>query len=181
LGAWLGTFALYRISEANGVESAVTNPPTFIQDGRQINKGLEVSFAGDVVHGLHAILSASFIDPKQRFTQDPTTEGKSASTIPGATERVYLSWDVSKIKGLNLNSNLMETGSAAFDIVNSFRVPSWTRLDLGARYTFGNERPLTIRAQVENVANSRFWVSAFSGGLVASGARVVNVSISKAF
>jgi len=47
-GAWLGTFALYRISQANGVESAVTNPPTFIQDGRQINKGLEVSFAGDL-------------------------------------------------------------------------------------------------------------------------------------
>src|SRR5438874_11664369 len=80
--------------------SAVTNPPTFIQDGRQINKGLEVSFAGDLVHSLHAIFSASFIDPKQRFTQDPTTEGKSASTIPGATERVYLSWDVSQFKGL---------------------------------------------------------------------------------
>ena len=181
LGAWLGTFALYRISEANGVESAVTNPPSFIQDGRQINKGLEISFAGDLVHRLHAILSASFIDPKQQFTQDPTTEGKSASTIPGATERVYLSWDVFKIKGLNLNCNLMETGSAAFDIVNSFRVPSWTRLDLGARYTFGSERPITIRAQVENVANSQYWVSAFSGGFVASGARVVNVSISKAF
>jgi iron complex outermembrane receptor protein len=181
LGAWLGTFALYRISEANGVESAVTNPPTFIQDGRQINKGLEVSFAGDLVHGLHAILSGSFIDPKQRFTQDPTTEGKSASTIPGATERVYLSWDVSKIKGLNLNCNLMETGSAAFDIVNSFRVPSWTRLDLGARYTFGSERPLTIRAQVENVANSQYWISAFSGGLGPAGPRVVNVSVSKSF
>jgi iron complex outermembrane recepter protein len=181
LGGWLGTFALYRISEANGVESAVTNPPTFIQDGRQINKGLEISFAGDLVHGLHAILSASFIDPKQQFTQDPATEGKSASTIPGATERVSLSWDASKIKGLNLNCNLMETGSAAFDIVNSFRVPSWTRLDLGARYTFGSERPLTIRAQVENVANSQYWVSTFSGGLAASGARVVNVSISKAF
>lgn len=180
-GKWLGTVALYRISQANGVVSAVTNPPTFTQDGRQINKGLEISFAGDLLHGLHAILSASFIDPKQRFTGDPATEGKSASNIPGATERVYLSWDLSKIKGLNLNCNLMETGSAEFDVVNSFRVPSWTRLDLGARYSFGNEKPLIIRAQVENVTNSRYWVSAFSGGLVPSGARVVNVSISKAF
>jgi hypothetical protein len=41
----------------------------------------------------------------------------------------------------------------------------------------GNEKPLTIRAQVENLANRRYWVSAFSGGLVASGARVVNASI----
>jgi iron complex outermembrane receptor protein len=180
-GKWLGTLALYRISQANGVISAVTNPPTFTQDGRQVNKGLEVSFAGDLLHGLHAILSASFIDPKQRSTEDPATEGKSASTIPTAAERAYLSWDLSRIKGLNLNCNLMETGSAAFDVVNSFRVPSWTRLDLGARYSFGDEKPLTIRAQVENVTNSRYWVSAFSGGLAPSGARVVNVSISKAF
>jgi iron complex outermembrane receptor protein len=180
-GKWLGTLALYRISQANGVISAVTNPPTFTQDGRQVNKGLEVSFAGDLLHGLHAILSASFIDPKQRSTGDPATEGKSASTIPTAAERVYLSWDLSKIKGLNLNCNLMETGSAAFDVINSLRVPSWTRLDLGAKYSFGNEKPLTIRAQVENLTNSRFWVSAFSGGLAPSGARVVNVSISKAF
>jgi iron complex outermembrane recepter protein len=65
--------------------------------------------------------------------------------------------------------------------VNSRRVPSWTRLDSGARYAFGREKPFTIRAQVENVSNNQFWLSVFSGGLAPAGPRVVNVSMSKSF
>ncbi len=57
----------------------------------------------------------------------------------------------------------MQNGSAPFDDINSYRVPSWTTLDLGARYVFGRERPLAIRAQVANVSDSRFWISGFSG------------------
>jgi iron complex outermembrane receptor protein len=94
---------------------------------------------------------------------------------------VNLNWDLPHAKGLALDCNLMETGSAPFDAANSRRVPSWTRLDLGARYALGREKPLTIRAQVENVSNNQFWISVFSGGLAPSGPRVVNVSISKSF
>jgi iron complex outermembrane receptor protein len=75
----------------------------------------------------------------------------------------------------------METGSAAFDAVNSTRVPSWTRLDFGTRYRLGREKPFTIRAQVENVSNNRYWISVFSGGLAPAGPRVVNLAISKSF
>ena len=137
-----------------------------------MNKGAELSFAGDLTHGLHALLSASFIHPRQHSTQDPSTEGKSPSSIPGASERVNLSWDVPYLRRLVLSCNLMQNGSAAFDATDRFRVPSWTRLDLGARYSFGEKRPLTIRAEVENVADGRYWASAFSGGLTPSGPRV---------
>ena len=75
----------------------------------------------------------------------------------------------------------MVTGSAPFDAVNTRRVPSWTRLDLGARYAMGQEKPITIRAQDENVSNNQFWISVFSGGLAPAGPRVLDVSISKSF
>jgi iron complex outermembrane recepter protein len=180
-GTWISTIALYRISEVNGVVDASTNPPTFSQDGRQVNKGIDLSFAGDLFHDLHAILSASFIDSRQRSTGDPAIEGKSTPVVPGATERVNLNWSVPHAKGLALDCNLMETGSAPFDAINSKRVPSWTRLDVGARYSLGREKPFTIRAQVVNLSNNQFWISVFSGGLAPSAPRVVNVSISKSF
>lgn len=69
-------------------------PPTFSQDGRQVNKGVELNLAGDFYRGLHAILSASFIDSRQRSTGDPAIEGKSTAIVPGATERANLNWDV---------------------------------------------------------------------------------------
>ena len=147
---WISTLALYRITEANGVIDGSTNPPTFSQDGRQVNKGVEINLAGDFYRGLHAILSASLIDSRQRSTGDPTVEGKNTAIVPGATERVNLNWDVPHAKGFAFDCNLMETGSAPFDAVNSRWVPSWTRLDLGVRYRLGSERPVTIRAQVEN-------------------------------
>ena len=80
------TFALYRISQANGGRGG-DKSATFIQDGRQINRGLEVSFAGDLVRGLHAILSASFLTPSGTSRRTHCW-GKSASVIQGATERV---------------------------------------------------------------------------------------------
>jgi iron complex outermembrane recepter protein len=178
---WIATIALYRISEANGVVNGAANPPTFSQDGRQVNKGIDLNFAGDLLHGLHAILSASFIDSRQRRTGDFTIEGKSTANVPKATERVNLNWDVPHAKGLALDCNLMETGSAPLDAVNSIMVPSWTRLDLGARYSFVREKPFTIRAQVENISNNGFWISVFSGGLAPAGPRVVNIAISKSF
>ena len=178
---WIGSLSLYRISQANGVEDVSTNPPTFTQDGRQVNKGVELSFSGDLIDGLHALLSASFIHSRQLSTQNPSTEGKSPSSIPGTSERVNLSWDIPHLRRLTLSCNLMLNGSAAFDAVNSFRVPAWNRLDLGARYSFGEKKPLTIKAEIENVADDRHWASAFSGGLSPSGPRVVNVSILKVF
>jgi iron complex outermembrane receptor protein len=179
--AWVSTIALYRISEANGVVSTATNPPTFSQDGRQVNTGFEVNFAGDLFHGLHAILSGSFIDSRQRSTGDPTIEGKRAANVPTAAERVNLNWDIPGTKAIALDCNLMFTGPAAFDATNSYNVPAWINADLGLRYSFPKERPFTFRAQVENVFNASYWVSVFSGGLAPSGPRVVTVSISKSF
>jgi iron complex outermembrane receptor protein len=178
---WTGTVAFYRISQAYATESTATNPPTFTQDGRQVNKGIEIGFAGDIISTLHAIVSASFINSRQHSTGDPTTEGKSAASIAGASERLNVIWQPPHLRSVGLVCDLIVTGSAPYDDANTYRVPAWTRLDLGARYSFGHENPLILRAQVENVPNSKFWVSAFSGGLAVAGPRVINLSISKAF
>ena len=178
---WTGTVAFYRISQAYATESAATNPPTFTQDGRQVNKGIEIGFAGDIIPTLHAIISASFINSRQHSTGDPTTEGKSAASIASASERLNVIWQLPLLRSLGLICDLMMTGSAPYDDANTYRVPAWTRLDLGARYSFGHEKPLILRAQVENVPNAKFWASAFSGGLAVAGPRTINLSISKTF
>jgi iron complex outermembrane receptor protein len=53
-------------------------------------------------------------------------------------------------------------------------VPSWARLDLGARYMFlqPNGKPVTIRANVTNVLNSGYWDANSFGQLTLSDPRV---------
>src|SRR3546814_5056861 len=46
---------------------------------------------------------------------------------------------------------------------NTLELDSWTRFDLGARYVaLVGGRPLTLRFNVDNVANKRYWASAYN-------------------
>jgi outer membrane receptor protein involved in Fe transport len=61
------------------------------------------------------------------------------------------------LPGLTLLGTLVHEGGRAVLPDNSVRIPSWTRLDLAARYTLqtaGNTRT-TLRAGIDNVTNER--------------------------
>ena len=57
------------------------------------------------------------------------------------------------------------TGPQYLNTANTQEIPDWWRLDLGARYSFeAAGTPITIRANVENVLDDRYWMSAARGG-----------------
>ena len=46
------------------------------------------------------------------------------------------------------------------DAANDLEAPSWTRLDLGARYRMVlDERDVTLRARLDNVTGRDYWAS----------------------
>ena len=63
---------------------------------------------------------------------------------------------------LTLTGRVVHTGEQAANQANTLSLPSWTRFDLGARYVaVVGDKPLTLRFGVDNVANKRYWASAF--------------------
>jgi iron complex outermembrane receptor protein len=63
---------------------------------------------------------------------------------------------------MTLTGRVVHTGSQPVNVSNTLEIKSWTRLDLGARYVFAAaEKPVTLRFTVDNVANKRYWASAF--------------------
>ena len=65
------------------------------------------------------------------------------------------------IRGAALNARLLRTGGEYVNSTNTLSIPAWTRVDLGARYKFKlDERDITLRANLENVANKAYWASA---------------------
>ena len=64
---------------------------------------------------------------------------------------------------------MIYTSSQFADAANTQDVPSWTRVDLGLRYTteLPSGQALTFRARVENVADNDYWASA--GGFPGAG------------
>lgn len=63
-------------------------------------------------------------------------------------------------KGLMLTGHALNTASQYANRSNTLDIPSWTRLDLGARYltTIGNKLVIW-RAHVDNVTDRNYWVS----------------------
>jgi len=44
-------------------------------------------------------------------------------------------------------------------------LPSYTVFDVGGRYTTKvMSKPVTLRANVENIANRAYWIGSYSGG-----------------
>ena len=81
-------------------------------------------------------------------------------------------WDVPGVPGLALDTRALYTGASYADGANTLRVPGWTRLDLGVRYTTEwSGRLVTLRTRVDNVADRNYWAS--SGGYPGSGYLVV--------
>jgi len=129
--------------------------------GQQRNEGVEFTINGEPVKGVRLIGGASVVDAKLKRTSGGVNEGNRAVGVPEWTANAGLEWDVAAT-GLTLTGRVMHTGKQAVNVANTLEIPGWTRFDLGARYVFvAADKPVTLRFTVDNVANKRYWASAF--------------------
>lgn len=150
--------AVYQITRPN----AQTDPATRIYSfgGEQRNRGLELTAYGEVQRGLRVMASAAFNDAKLTRTAGGVNQGNEATGVPDRTFNVGLDWDMPWLPGLSLNGRVINTSSVYADAANRLTVPSWTRVDIGARYaTKVAGKPVTLRANLENVADKNYWVT----------------------
>lgn len=130
--------------------------------GKQRNKGIELSVDGELTKGLRVIAGGSLIDAKLRRTQDGINQGNDVSGVPEYLLNANVEWDLPMIPALTLTGRVVSTGEQAANDANTLKLPGWTRFDLGARYVvLVGQSPLTLRFNVDNVANKRYWASAF--------------------
>jgi iron complex outermembrane receptor protein len=68
--------------------------------------------------------------------------------------------DVSAVPGLTFTGRFIHTGDSYIDLANTQRVPSWNRLDIGARYlTKINDKTIVLRTWINNVTDEEYWMS----------------------
>lgn len=158
-GTLITQVAYYQIERP----SSITENNVLSYGGLQRNRGLELSAYGEVMRGLRAMASASFNDAKLVRTASGTNQGNDANGVPDRTFNAGLDWDTPWVPGLSLNGRVINTSAVFYDAANLLRMPSWTRVDLGARYaTRVDGKPVVLRATVENVADKAYWVTTSS-------------------
>jgi len=153
LGASLSVFSITRPSAyaVNGV---------FAADGEQKNEGVEINLYGEAARGLRLLGGITFLDAKQVKSQGGTYDGKKIIGVPNTQANAGIEWDVPGAKGLTLTGRALYTASQYADRSNTLSIPSWTRLDLGARYlTTMGSKLVTWRARIDNVTDRNYWAS----------------------
>ncbi|HSV60376.1 MAG TPA: TonB-dependent receptor [Variovorax sp.] len=147
---------------------SIDQPQYFVQNGvyggngEQRNQGLEFAVFGEPIKGLRVLGGLTLLDAQQRRTVGGLTDGKDALGVPGTQLNVGAEWDIPGVSGLAMNALWVYTGKQFADAANTQELPSWNRLDVGARYLMdiGNGRVLTLRARVNNLLDKSYWASA---------------------
>lgn len=150
--------------------------------GEQRNRGIELSVDGELAQGLRIIAGGSINDARLRNTAGGTNDGNRAQGVPTYLANANVEWDLPFFPGATLTGRIVQTGKQAVNATNTLQIPAWTRFDLGARYVvLVEDKPVTLRVNVDNVANNRYWASAydsFSAALLQGAPRTFKASAS---
>jgi len=172
-----GSIAVFSTERPFGVLEG----QVFREGGEQRNRGIELSMFGEPIYGVRLLGGVTLLDAEQKKTLNGTNDGNDAIGVPKVQANLGGEWDVPGVQGLTLTSLVVHTGKQYVNASNDLRLPSWTRLDLGARYTVQlQERDLTFRARLDNATGRDYWAS--TGGypganyLVLGAPRTLSVS-----
>ncbi len=178
-GRFGATAAVYRINQPN----TVVVDGRMGTDGEQRNQGLELSGYGEVAEGLRLLGGLTLMDATLQSTQDGTNEGNDVLGVPKHQANLGLEWDWHAVPGLTTEARAVYTARQYANSGNTLEIPAWTRMDLGARYSFAaGGRTWSVRARVDNVFDLDYWAS--TGGasganyLVQGSPRTYTVSLS---
>lgn len=137
-------------------------PQVFGVFGEQRNRGIELTMDGEPVDGLRIIAGGSLLDAELRDTAGGVNEGNRAVGVPEYLLNANVEWDLPFLPAATLTGRVVHTGEQAVNAANTLELDAWTRFDLGMRYVaLVGDMPLTLRFNVDNVANERYWASAF--------------------
>ncbi|MGC4097114.1 MAG: TonB-dependent receptor [Nitrospira sp.] len=159
------TLAWFQITQP----SAFINPDTnvFGVDGEQRNRGVEFTVFGEVMDGLRLLGGTNYIDAELTRTEGAINQGNRVPISPFQFT-LYGEWDVPVLKGATFTSRVTHAFSQYVNFSNTQEIPSWTQWDFGARYRFDymKDKPITIRANIENLLDTNRWSGSFFAGQV---------------
>jgi len=169
MGRITTTVSAFEIMSPNTASAVVPGQdlPALEATGEQRNRGIELYAFGDVSPNVRVLGGVTLIDGKVvRGADSGATFLNFDGKIPVGVSKVNLNigaeWDTPFIRDLTLTGNVIYTSEQFADPANTQVLPAWTRVDLGARYTFAspwNGKPIVVRAKVENVFNEAYWTA----------------------
>ncbi|GHF89125.1 TonB-dependent siderophore receptor [Thalassotalea marina] len=157
------SLAVFEIEKMLEYHNHQTN--YFTQDGKQVHQGIEANINGQVHDNLSIVASATYMDAKlEDLVGDATLNGNRPANVAKYQGNVFLDYQLSAIEGLSANLGLYYVGNREQNINNTLSLPSYSKVDLGAKYEIPQHGG-TVRVKVENLFDKEYWSSAGAKGI----------------
>lgn len=163
-GHFTSTLSVFRIKRP----STYTDPVTRLYglNGEQQNTGLEFNVFGEPMTGVRVLGGFMLLDAELTKTRGGVNEGNTAIGVAKVNVNLGTEWDLSNVPGLTLTARAIYTGDQYVNEANTSEIPAWTRFDIGSRYVFkAHGKKVTLRANLENAFDKRYWSTASQFGL----------------
>ncbi|BGE84707.1 MULTISPECIES: TonB-dependent siderophore receptor [Methylosinus] len=133
---------------------------TLVQDGRERHNGVELGVSGKILEGLTLLGGVTIFDPRVSNATNAQLEGKRPWDVANHMVKFYAEYDLPWLAGLTMTGGVNHVGNFYSDIYNTLKVPAYTTFDLGLRYqTVLAGTPLIFRVNVNNVADTHYWLT----------------------
>ena len=147
------TGAAFRTVNENVIFTvdAVSIPPVYNQDGRQLVKGVTASIAGEVTECWNVLFSAGYLDATQE-TQNAANDGKRLILTP---KRSGSLWSTYRLPGrLTVGGGIRFTGAVFVNAANTIVSPGYTIVDGLVEYAVNSH--FTLRLNVYNLTDELY-------------------------
>ncbi|MBG0810717.1 TonB-dependent siderophore receptor [Methylosinus sp. H3A] len=129
-------------------------------NGRQINRGVELTASGKATDDLTVFAGLSLLDPRLYDTGSALTNDKQILGLSHVVFNILMDYQIPFAPGLAANANINFASGRPGNYANTTFVDGYTVADLGLRYrTRLLDRAVTWRLNVYNVANAHYWAN----------------------
>ncbi|MFT4191816.1 MAG: TonB-dependent receptor [Comamonas sp.] len=175
-GHIMHTLSVFQITRPSLIKNQTTN--TYGVNGQQRNRGIEWTGAGEITRGLRLLGGISRLQAVLTRTSSGTLDGNDAVGVPHWQANLGTEWDTPWIPRLTLSATTIYTGSQYANDANTQKLPSWTRFDLGARYTTRvADKDVVVRFNVINAFDKHYWAGSWSGYVSVGAPRTYRLSV----
>jgi iron complex outermembrane receptor protein len=149
------TLALFRIDRPY---ANIDPNKVFRISGEQVNRGLELSAVGEIIHGLTVFGGVTFLDAKLQNTPLAATNDKIYVGAPKVKGNTLFEYSIPAVPGLVASFDWQFSAPRAGDDTNTFFVAGYNLFDIGARYSSTIlAKTVTWRLAVDNLADRHYW------------------------
>jgi iron complex outermembrane receptor protein len=165
------TIALYRIRQDNVLTADPADPRFSVQTGVQRSKGVDVDTVGRIKSGWNVWAAYEF-DQAQVVQDNSFPIGALLTEAPRHSGNIWTAYEIQHgpAHGLGLGAGVYATTFKFGDLLNSYLLPGYARLECTAYYSFHSNEKTSWRFAV-NVKNAldKSYYEASTGGFARAG------------